>query len=73
MKTEYLIRAANPVRTTDLPGGDSPAARRILDQIRAQATPAVGRTRRFHRIGRRTLATERTSCPGTLISRDSVP
>ena len=57
MKTEDLIRAANPVRTTDLPGADSPAARRILDQIRAQATPAVGRTRRFHRIGRRTLAT----------------
>lgn len=57
MKTEDLIRAANPVRTTDLPGGDSPAARRILEQIRAQAAPAIGRTRRFHRVGGRTLAT----------------
>ena len=56
MNTEDLIRAANPVRTTDLPGGDSPAARRTLDQILAQAAPAEGRARRFHRIGRRTLA-----------------
>jgi hypothetical protein len=57
MNTEDLIRAANPVRTTDLADGDSPAARRTFDQVLAQAARAEGRTRGFRRMGRRTLAT----------------
>ncbi len=33
MNIENLIRAANPVRTSDLDGGDSPRARRVLARI----------------------------------------
>jgi hypothetical protein len=41
--TEDLIRAANPVRTSDVPGGESPAARRLLASLPA---PAPSRARR---------------------------
>jgi hypothetical protein len=47
MNIEDLIRAANPVRTSDLPAGDSPRAASTLDQIaRERAAPAgPGRVR----------------------------
>lgn len=66
MNIEDIIRAANPVRTADLPGGDSPASRHTLEQVLAQADAAEGSVRRPRRprgprrprrAGRWTLAT----------------
>src|SRR5215472_15390562 len=42
--TEELVRAANPVRTSEVPPGDSPAARRLLATLPAPA-PAHARRR----------------------------
>ena len=56
MNIEDLICAANPVRTTDLPDGDFPAARRTLERILRHTAPGNVRTRRSRRAGGRTLA-----------------
>jgi hypothetical protein len=57
MNIEDLIRAANPVRSSDVPGADSPHARGALAQImreHAAATP-VRHRRLSRRLRRRTL------------------
>jgi hypothetical protein len=71
MNIEDLIREANPVKTSDLAGADSPDAQRTLAQIlreRALASPAHSRPLHLGRAGARQGRHSRRGRKRTLIT-----
>jgi hypothetical protein len=67
MNVEELIKEANPVQASDLPGGDSPHARRTLDKI-LEAPATAGRVRQSRRAWRRWMTTLAVMAAGAAVA-----